>query len=136
MSTTIDSVHQTSFGMFVPCDKATYKKLKRIFHLFTQFVRPWEDRWQRSQARQLHNRHFTLRKVRYEVKDSWVFRPFSDFLKNNRVVPSDLWRDFSADYWAARTPVKTPEEVKSPKLSVAQIDKLLMDIEAFVATAK
>lgn len=30
MTTAIDNVFETSFGKFCPCDKATYKKLKRI----------------------------------------------------------------------------------------------------------
>ena len=47
MSTESFTVHRTSFGMFVPCDRQTYRKLKRIRHLVT-LAEAERRRWDRS----------------------------------------------------------------------------------------
>jgi len=137
MSTTIETF-KTSFDQYVPCDKATYKKLKRIVHLFTQHVRPWANRWERSRNREEKNRYFVFNKKEHQhkkkthmVTDSWVFAPL--FNRDGDILTmTDLHRDLFADCWSARTPVANPEQVQPLKLSLAELDKLERELVAFI----
>jgi hypothetical protein len=132
VTATIENVHQTGFGMYVPCDWKTYKKLKRINHLLHQHVQPWADRWERSQRRLPKNRVFRIRGERLTVKDSWVFPQFfSAGLK-----ATDLLNRFRADRNSAYEPKASPDDVKTLSLSEAEIDQLLADIESFVKEKK
>ena len=71
---------RTSFGMFVPCDRETYRKLKRIRHLAT-FAEAERRRWDRSQRRLAHNRAFARRRGGRMLREAvdaarMIFAPF------------------------------------------------------------
>ena len=146
-SITTPTVFRTSFDMYVPCDRATYRKLKRIRHLAT-FAEAERKRWDRSQRRLPHNRMFK----RYRLRDAngrffrepvdaarMIFAPFYDLQAADASLslPPDahqaretlLASRFFDDYRAARHPKPTAAEVAPMKLSHAEIDELLAQIE-------
>lgn len=130
---------QTSFGKYVPCDRATYKKLKRINHILHQCARVWADRWERSQKRLPHNRYYTFKKVRFMVKDSWIFSQFWTIgtgRQSNCLMPTPLYKQFLDSYKSARYPKEKSEQVVPLSFTTEEIDRLLADIEAFAAAAK
>jgi len=143
------SVFRTSFGMFVPCERATYRKLKRIRH-FATFAEAERRRWDRSQRRLPHNRNFKRFRLRdangrfvRELVDArrMIFAPFYalDAADTSLGFPPDarlarqteLLTRFSADYHAARHPKSAAGEVQPLQLSLAQIDDLLTRIEVW-----
>lgn len=144
MSTDALTVHQTSFGMYVPCDRETYRKLKRIRHL-AGFAEAERRRWDRSQRRQPHNRTFKRRrasgKVVRELVDGsrMIFAPFfalvtvdaaPGYPPDARLTkPTELFVRFFDDYQAARHPKSNAAAVTPLKLSIHEIDALLEQIE-------
>ena len=150
MSTdSLEHVFRTSFGLYVPCDRATYRKLKRIRHLAT-FAEVERRRWDRSQRRLPHNRTFKRHRLRdasgrfvREPVDPkrMMFAPFYELLAADvslRFPPdarlareTELLSRFFADYSAARNPKPTAAEVAPLKLSSAEIDDLLTRIEVW-----
>jgi hypothetical protein len=143
------SVFRTAFGMYVPCDRETYRKLKRIRHLAT-FAEAERKRWDRSQRRLPHNRTFK----RFRLRDAngrfarepvdarrMIFAPFYDldaaetslgFPRDARLArETDLMTRFFAAYRAARHPKPTAAAVEPLKLSVAEVDELLTRIEVW-----
>ncbi len=141
------SVFKTSFGKFVPCDKATYKKLKRINHLYTQFA--WNEayRWDKSQRRNPEKRTFrrysaaVKRKIKVPFTEAVLFEPFyklrvsspTERYPKRYVYNTLLWDDFTDDMDSVRALKDTAEEVVPLKLSAEQIDDLLVKIEAWKA---
>ena len=120
--------------------------MKRINHLRHQYAEIWSNRWCKAQKRLPHKRIFIIFFKIHKCEDNWLFSNF--FGKSERMVKSwdkkfqnytlmkeeymnttTLYRDFVDDYYNARKPVKTKEEVKPLKLSEEQIDKLLYSIE-------
>jgi hypothetical protein len=147
MSTdSMTTVFRTGFGMYVPCDRATYRKLKRIRHLAT-FAEAERKRWDRSQRRLPHNRTFKRRRtsgrpVRELVDPArMIFQPFYALHGADSALglppdarparETDLFARFFADYRAARHPAATPAEVVAPTMSPAEIDDLLTQIEVW-----
>ena len=150
MSTdSVTTAFRTSFGMYVPCDRATYRKLKRIRHLAT-FAEAERRRWDRSQRRLPHNRTFKRFRLR-DANGRFVREPadarrmiFAQFYDLQPADPSlgfpgdarlacatNLMTTFFADYEAARHPKATVAEVLPLKLSIAEIDDLLTRIEVW-----
>jgi hypothetical protein len=138
------SIFPTGFGMFAPCDRQTYRKLKRIRHL-AGFAEVERRRWDRSQPRLPHNRTFKRRRasgkiVREPVDENrMIFKPFfelrpveptSVYPVDARLAgPTDLHARFFEDYRAARHPKATAAEVRPLSLSRQKIDSLLEQIE-------
>jgi len=130
--------HRTSFGMFVPCDRETYRKLKRIRHLAT-FAEAERRRWDRSQKRLPHNRTFKRRcglgrPVRERADAArMIFQPFYSLVPAEGDVrmaqESDRMKCFFEDYRAARYPKPAAADVTPLKMSIEQIDALLIEIE-------
>jgi hypothetical protein len=131
---------RTSFGMFVPCDRETYRKLKRIRHLAT-FAETERRRWDRSQRRLPHNRAFKRRRgpgrPERELVDAtrMIFQPFYELVPAEGAVriaqESDRMRCFFEDYCAARHPKPAAADVTPLKMSIEQIDALLTQIEVW-----
>ena len=137
---------RTSFGMFVPCDRETYRKLKRIRHLAT-FAEAERDRWDRSQRRLPHNRTFKRRRgpgrpVRELVDEARMI--FALFYELHPADPAlalpadakiarqtDLMARFLDDYHQARHPKPQAAEVLPLKLSIDQINEILTQIEVW-----
>lgn len=138
-------VYRTSFGMFVPCDRETYRKLKRVRHL-AGFAEAEARRWDRSQRRLPHNRAFKRRRggrlVREPVDEGrMVFAPFYELKaavpgrglrEDARVVcGTALLAAFRADYDAARRPVPEAGMVAPMQLAAHELDELLERIEVW-----
>ena len=146
VSPSAPSVFRTSFGMFVPCDRETYRKLKRIRHL-AGFAEVERRRWDRSQSRLAHNRKFKRRRpsgkiVREPVDECRMI--FLSFYGLSRAaaaacMPVDarmacttpLHERFFESYRAARYPKPTAAEVQPLALSREEIDWLLEQIEVW-----
>jgi hypothetical protein len=142
-STNAIKVFRTRFNWYVPCDRQTYRKLKRIRHL-VGFAEAERARWNRSQRRQPHNRVFKRRrgdKVVREPADAsrMVFAPLFELrpappamgLPPDALLAAgtELLTLFYADYLSARHPVPDASAVKPPRLTAMQIDELLERIE-------
>jgi hypothetical protein len=143
------NVFRTSFGQYVPCDRATYRKLKRIRHLAT-FAEAERKRWDRSQRRLPHNRTFKRHRLR-DAAGRFVREPvdarrmiFPSFYELVAADPSlglppdarltrqtELFARFFADYRAVKHPKPTAGEVGPLKLSIAELDELLTRIEVW-----
>ena len=143
MTTLMTPSFPTTFGMYAACDKATYKKMKRLNHLLHQCAQPWANRWSRSQCRLPQNRYFWFKgpglKTRKMVKDSWVFEPFwtiRPLRSESGITPTPLYMRFLESYRAARYPVADPEQVKPLTLSDKEIDLLLGQMSIFASTFK
>jgi hypothetical protein len=136
------TTHRTSFGHYVPCDRETYRKLKRIRHL-AAFAEAERARWDRSQRRLPHNRAFKRRRGGAVVREPvdarrMIFSPFFELrpaaameLPADAVLASgtELRALFTEDYYNARRPVADPAAVRPLKLAPQQIDELLEQIE-------
>lgn len=137
------TVFRTRFGMFVPCDRETYRKLKRVRHL-AAFAEAERRRWDRAQRRRPQNRAFTRRRdgrpVREPVRPGrMIFAPFYALAPAGPApgMPADarlargteLLSRFFAAYNAARHPGAQPADVRPMQLSAAEIDELLERIE-------
>jgi hypothetical protein len=137
-------VYRTSFNMFVPCDRETYRKLKRIRHLLT-FAQAERRRWDRSQRRLPHNRAFKRRRSSGKIVRELVneARMISTPMFELRAAPpslgmpadarvarqTELHENFMHAYHAARDPKPAPEAVAAMTLTKEQIDALLTQIE-------
>ena len=139
------TVFRTRFGMFVPCDRETYRKLKRVRHL-AAFAEAERRRWGRAQRRLPQNRTFPRRRDGRRVRElvrpgRMIFGPFyalapagpeARLPANARLATgTEMLSRFFADYDAARHPVTTAEEVGPMRLSAAEIDELLERIEVW-----
>ena len=121
----------TSFGQFVPCSIATYKKLKKIRNLIGR-VDAWAYRWDRSHRKLPKNRYYTWAKKRHMVDDSWVM-PSLWTIQGESIVQTPLAVKYWESYESARHPKATVEEVKPMTISEEEIDILLHEIENFLA---
>lgn len=117
---------QTRFGMFVPCDRATYRKLKRIRHL-AGFAEVMARRWTRAQRRLPKNRFFRRGRQRRAVTDAMLFAPF--WLAGSKALATPLLVRFMHGYARARHPVATRDDVAPLGLEIAEIDALLRQLE-------
>ena len=142
-STSADRVFRTRFNLYVPCDRETYRKLKRIRHLVS-FAEAERARWNRSQRRLPHNRAFTRRRGGRLVREPvdagrMIFGPFFELhpAPAGLRLPQDaklaagteLLTRFYEDYLNAKRPVPDPAAVKPPRLTARQIDQILEQIE-------
>jgi hypothetical protein len=144
MSTVSTTPFRTSFGLFVPCDRETYRKLKRIRHL-AAFAEAERRRWDKSQRRLPQNRTFKRRrssgKVVREMVDvaRMVFAPFYNLPPTDPSLglPADarvcreteLFARFFDDYRQARHPQADASAVGPMNLKAAEIDALLEQVE-------
>ena len=148
MSADAVTTYRTRFGMFAPCDRETYRRLKRIRHL-AGFAEAERRRWDRSQRRLPHNRAFRRRRggrvVREPVSaERMVFGPLYELRPAGEAEagagaawpagarlarPTELFSRFFEDYHSARRPKATAGEVRPLKLAPAEIDRLLGQIE-------
>jgi hypothetical protein len=138
---------RTSFGRFVPCDRDTYRKLKRIRHL-AAFAEVDRRRWDRSQRRLPKNRVFIRRRGSAVVREPvdalrMIFAPFyglrlashaggmcAAYPPDARLAEeSELMARFMNDYHSARHPVANPADIRPLSLSATEIDALLQQIE-------
>ena len=140
--------YPTRFGMFAPCDKETYRKLKRIRHL-AGFAEAERRRWDRAQRRLPHNRAFKRRRCRVVTPEPVDERRmlFAPFFAPQSAAPSstdskfnwppdarltaatELHARFLRDYQAARHPRPEPQDVRPLSLTPPEIDALLEQIE-------
>ena len=142
-STSPFTVFRTRFNLYVPCDRETYRKLKRIRHL-VGFDEAERARWNRSQRRQPHNRLFKRRRGGRVVREPvdatrMVFAPLFELRpapETLRLPPdaqlahgTELLTLFYEDYLSAKHPVPDPAAVKPPRLTAPQVDQLLEQIE-------
>jgi len=100
----MNTVFQTRFGMFVPCDRETYRKLKRIRHL-AGFAEVMARRWTRAQRRLPKNRVFRRGRERRVVTDAMLFGPF--WIPGAQAMATPLLVRFMHAYARARHPVAT-----------------------------
>jgi hypothetical protein len=136
---------RTSFGMYVPCDRERYRKLKRIRHL-AAFAEAERRRWDRSQRRLPHNRAFKRRRGGRVVREAvdaarMIFAPFYELppADPSLGLPPDarparetgLLPRFLADYHGARRPVPDAAAVRPPALTIAEVNALLERIEVW-----
>jgi hypothetical protein len=146
MTTQLPTTYRTSFDRYAPCDRPTYKKLKRIRHLLT-FAQVMARRWTRAQRRLPHNRVFRRGRDRKPVTDALIFGPFFQpalfelylprtglTIKETRAHPTPLLAQFLADYQNARTPISSPAQLQPLHLSPHQIDALLTPLEDWYRT--
>jgi hypothetical protein len=134
MTTPISQVFATRFGMYVPCDRAACKKLKRLRHLAT-FAEAMARRWSRAQRRLPKNRHFRRGRVSRPVTDAMLFIPFwhprpvtppiGMTLPVVSAAPTPLLETLMADYRNARSPVASAENVRPLILAADELDALL-----------
>ncbi len=159
MTETTNNVHTTSFGMFAPCDRPTYKKLKRIRHLLEQVCKRRNAQFARYWRKARHNRVIRDKKAGTEtpLSEPKLFAPFFEKVDLWARIPSNLrkyynyswndtdaqsrWgvestqllKDFLCDHASAKRPVVKVEDVIPLRLSVKQIDALLAQIEEYAS---
>jgi len=124
----MNTVFQTRFGMFVPCDRETYRKLKRIRHL-AGFAEVMARRWTRAQRRLPKNRVFRRGRERRVVTEAMLFAPF--WFPGAQAMATPLLVRFMQNYGRARYPVPTVGEVLLLGLDAVEIDLLLERIETW-----
>jgi hypothetical protein len=122
----MENVFETRFGMFVPCDRETYRKLKRIRHL-AGFAEVMARRWTRAQRRLPNNRVFRRGRERRVVTERMLFGPF--WVAGSRAVATPLLVRLMQAYGRARHPVAVREEVEALGLDAGEIGALLERIE-------
>ena len=107
MSTdSLSPVFRTAFAMFVPCDRETYRKLKRIRHLAT-FAEAERRRWHRSQRRQPHNRTFKRRRASGKIVREPVDATRMIFAPFYALIPADAGLAYPLDARLAQ-PTRRP----------------------------
>ena len=127
-------VFVTRFGQYVPCNRPTYRKLKRIRHL-AAFAEAMARRWTRAQRRLPKNRVFRRGRARRVVSDAMLFIPFWQPRAGSvegsplHAGVTPLLEMFMQDYRSARNPVLTEAAVVPLKLAGEEIDALLAALE-------
>ena len=130
---------ETSFGKFVPSDRPTYRKLKRIRRL-AAFAEAMASRWSRAQRRLPKNRFFRRGRSRRLATDAMLFIPFwqpraspdaADRTVRFVAAETPLLRVFLEDHRSARHPVDVPASVVPLKLAPDELDALLAALEAW-----
>lgn len=120
MTTTTETVFQSDFG-FHNCDRATYKKLRKVryYSHINRIQYAAMDRW---------NRKLPKNRVLWHRVDrgTWASTPWPQ----PEICPCELsllWQDLRN-----AMPVSTAEEVTPLKLSIEQIDSMIAECEAWL----
>lgn len=140
MTMTEKNVHKSRWGYYA-CDFDTFKKIKKIYGFYWKALHrnaEWERwnrklpknrvlrKWYRNDKRQKTGFEITGPKPepqRYPVFERLNYIPMAyHALKDMGLIE---------DYFNARHPYSTPEEVKHLNLSSEQIDNMLTHLEKF-----
>jgi len=132
---------KTSFGMFVPCDYETYKKLK-VIKAVINVSRIHKRRFEKWFAKAPHNRTkpepqvcSVFWKKIITKKKIWIYHketgkydtPMVDYEYHEPIKDEkgrDLCQVFMNSYNIASTPKNTPEEVEQPDLDWSILDEI------------
>lgn len=145
MTTTQTNVHQGKHG-FYPCDRETFKKLKKLQQFYWKALHrnaQWE-RWSRKSVQNRVERKWYRddkgRKTHFEVVG-----PLAEPQRYPIFIHAKRWRakgehalqdnGILEEYNKARYPAATAEQVNPLKLTIEQIDRMLADLEAFEKNA-
>lgn len=128
MTTTVN-IFESKFG-FHPCDRETYKKLKKVRY-YLHIERQQQSALKRWSAKLPHNRKRRICTEVYTDKNG-KHTPIYEVTEWNKpqVCPINLHL-FSAEYRKA-LPQSNPEHVKQLSLSLEQIDSFVEQAELWL----